>query len=92
MGSCKVGERRSTGSVEPYVHPPTMRQFLDPLNSVVERVPRVHLVSPVLVHPNETIEVRNLSSPMSHKGAPKAVGQSNPPRVPSPLVATALHP
>lgn len=76
-------------NVVSYVHSSTMCQFFDPFDSVVKSVPRVHLVSPVLVRPNETIEVRNLIFPMSREDA---VDKSSSPRVPFLLVATALHP
>ena len=61
-------KRRLRGNVEPYVHPPAVCQFLNPLNYIVERMSWVHLVGPILVRPNKTIEIRNLIFPMSHKG------------------------
>lgn len=45
--------------------------FLDPPNRVVERMPWVHLVRLMLARPNEMIEVRNLTFPMSYKGTLK---------------------
>lgn len=73
-GSREIEEHKLTGNVESYMHPSTVCQFLDPLNRVVECMPWVHLVSPVLVHSDESIEVRNLTFLMSHKGGFETVG------------------